>query len=198
MALFAFNFERFGKSTLPIKIDNRIMANRVRDLAGRFWSHCTGPVTVRSLVFFAVMGFFLWALFDRLATKDHNRAMQQRLDLYSIEVQKGLAQIYESWSKFDAAQGQVLRNQRAMQDEINTQTAILNTERKIRESEKRLREKELARPKTHQSSRGLRPRRRSSVRVPRLQSCYRIEDRVNAFGNGAEVKQQILVPMPCP
>lgn len=162
---------------------------RLRDYAARFWSHCTGPVTVRSIVFIAVMILFLWALFDRLAVKDQNRAMQHKLELYSVETQQGLNQIHTSWAKFDAAQEQILTNQRAMQDEINAQTAILHAEKAIRE-------KELTRPSPQPSqSRGA---SRSRARSSRLRSCYRLEDRVKTFGNGAEVKQQILVSVPCP
>lgn len=164
---------------------------RIRDHAGRFWSHCTGPVTVRSIVFVAVMVLFIWALFDRLAVKDQNRAMQQRLEIYSAETQKGLNQIHASWAKFDAAQEQILINQRAMQDEINAQTAIL-------QAEKAIRERDLARP-TPKSSQPRGPSRaRRSRGKPRLRSCYRLEDQIQRFGSGAEVKQQVFVSVPCP
>lgn len=166
---------------------------RIKDLGGRFWSHCTGPVTVRSIVFVAVMILFLWALFDRLAARDHNKAMQHRLELISAETQRGLTQIYQSWAKFDEGQKQVLINQRAMQDEIAAQTAILKTERLIREKElDRVEAKEQPRP------RSTRPRRRPPARPPRSRACFRLEDQITKFGEGAEVKRQILVSVPCP
>jgi hypothetical protein len=147
------------------------MANNRKEIMAKAWAHCTGPVTVRSIVFVAVTILFIWALFDRLAVRDNNRAMQQRLELYSVETQRGLSQIYQSWAKFDASQTQVLANQRAMQDEINTQTKILTAEHSLRERELNAQEK------LHQMARGQIARAEKRANKPRRRAVAKRSSR---------------------